>query len=82
MLETTAAAQSNQLNISLLLRPIFHNLRFPFRKHFCLFDMLLSFGGNEDGQCGRHDFKSEDEEEGHGSELTVRLSDASKCCRI
>jgi hypothetical protein len=30
--------------------------------------MLLSFGGNEDGQCGRHDFKSEDEEEGYGSE--------------
>jgi len=36
--------------------------------------MLLSFGGNEDGQCGRHDFKSEDEEEGYGSEFVQTLA--------
>lgn len=31
--------------------------------------MLLSFGANEDGQCGRHNFASEDEEEGYGSKF-------------
>lgn len=39
--------------------------------------MLLSFGGNEDGQCGRHDFVSEDEEEGYGNFIDVAGSPSS-----
>jgi hypothetical protein len=38
--------------------------------HFNLIKMLLSFGANEDGQCGRHNF-NEDEEEGYGSESII-----------
>lgn len=36
--------------------------------------MLLSCGANEDGQCGRHDFKNEEDEDGYGNFVDMASS--------